>query len=98
MLQILSVSIFEKNLISCALMRVFDKTPAADANKGRRKNTLAFDGRQTLMNWCGVGLTEVPGIDVGTAKKILSELGRSLTRSTRSSIFARGWGCAQAPA
>lgn len=61
-------------------MRAFDKTPAANANKGHRKNTLAFDGRQALMNWCGVDLTEVPGIDVGTAMKILSELGRSLTR------------------
>lgn len=32
------------------------------------------------MSWCGVDLTEVPGIDVGTAMKILSELGCSLTR------------------
>lgn len=61
-------------------MRTFDKTPAANANKGRRKNTLAFDGRRALMNWCGVDLTEVPGIDVGTALKILSELGSSLIR------------------
>ena len=61
-------------------MRVFDKRPAANANKGRRKNTLAFDARRALMNWCGVDLTEVPGIDVGTAIKILSELGASLIR------------------
>jgi transposase len=61
-------------------MRAFDKTPTANANKGRRKNTLAFDGRKVLMNWCGVDLTEVPGIDVGTALKILSELGSSLIR------------------
>lgn len=61
-------------------MRTFDKTPTVNGNKGRRKNTLAFDGRRALMNWCGVDLTEVPGIDVGTAMKILSELGSSLTR------------------
>ncbi len=61
-------------------MRAFDNTPTANGNKGRRKNTLAFDGRRALMNWCGVDLTEVPGIDVGTAMKILSELGSSLTR------------------
>ena len=61
-------------------MSTFDMTPAANANKGRRKNTLGFDGRRALMNWCGVDLTEVPGIDVGTAMKILSELGSSLTR------------------
>lgn len=61
-------------------MRAFDRTPTPHGNKGRRKNTLAFDARRALMNWCGVDLTEVPGIDVGTAMKILSELGSSLTR------------------
>jgi transposase len=61
-------------------MRAFNQTPKAHPNKGRRKNTLAFDGRRALMNWCGVDLTEVPGIDVGTALKILSELGISLHR------------------
>jgi transposase len=61
-------------------MCTFDKTPTPNGNKGRRKNTPAFDARRALMNWCGVDLTEVPGIDVGTAMKILSELGSSLTR------------------
>lgn len=68
-------------------MRAFDKTPAANANKGRRKNTLAFDGRGILMNWCGVDLTEVPGIDVATALKILSELGSTLTRFNTAKHF-----------
>ena len=61
-------------------MCVFDKTPAVNANKGRRKNTAAFYGRRALINWCGMDLTEVRGIDGGTAMKILSELGSSLTR------------------
>lgn len=61
-------------------MYAFDKTPEANGNKGRRKNTLAFDGRRALMNWCGVDLTEVPGINVGTAMKKLSEQGSSLIR------------------
>jgi transposase len=68
-------------------MRAFDKTPAAHANKGRRKNTPAFDGRGILMNWCGVDLTEVPGIDVATALKILSELGSTLTRFKTAKHF-----------
>lgn len=68
-------------------MRAFDKTPSANANKGRRKNTLAFDGRRILMNWCGVDLTEAPGIDVATALKILSELGSSLTRFSTAKHF-----------
>lgn len=61
-------------------MRSFDKTPAPHNNKGRRKNTPAFDARRALLNWCGIDLTEVPGIDVGTALKILCELGSSLHR------------------
>jgi transposase len=78
-------------------MRAFNQTPKAHPNKGRRKNTLAFDGRRALMNWCGVDLTEVPGIDVGTALKILSELGISLHRFKTVKHFARGWGCAPGP-
>lgn len=61
-------------------MSAFDKMPVPHGNKGRGKNTLPFDGRQALMKWCGVDLTEVPGIDVGTALKILSELGSSLVQ------------------
>lgn len=61
-------------------MRAFDKAPVPHGNKGRRKNAPAFDARRALLNWCGVDLTEVPGIDVGTAMKILCELGDSMSR------------------
>lgn len=76
--QIRQLDIEIESLLS--VMQVFDRAPTANANKVRRKNTLAFDGRKVLMNWCGVDLTAVPGIDVGTALKILSELGSSLVR------------------
>lgn len=68
-------------------MKAFEHTPTAHANKGRRKNTLAFDGRRALMNVAGVDLTEVPGIDVGTALKILSEVGGTLTRFETAKRF-----------
>ena len=68
-------------------MKVFDKTPEAHANKGRRKNTPAFDGRRALLNVCGVDLTQVPGIDVGTALKIVSELGGNLARFETAKRF-----------
>jgi transposase len=68
-------------------MKVFDKTITAHPNKGRRKNTLAFDGRSALLNACGVDLTEVPGIDVATALKIFSEVGSSLTRFETAKRF-----------
>lgn len=68
-------------------MKAFDKTPEAHANKGRRKNMPAFDGRRALLNVCGVDLTEVPGIDVGTALKIVSELGGNLSRFETAKRF-----------
>jgi transposase len=68
-------------------MKAFDKTPEAHANKGRRKNTPAFDGRSALLNVCGVDLTEVPGIDVATALKIVSELGGNLSRFETAKRF-----------
>lgn len=68
-------------------MKAFDKTPEAHANKGRRKNTPSFDGRRALLNVCGVDLTEVPGIDVATALKIVSELGGDLKRFETAKRF-----------
>lgn len=70
-----------------AAMKVDDKTPIAHPNKGRRKNTLGFDGRRALMNACGVDLTEVPGIDVASALKIFSEVGANLTRFETAKRF-----------
>lgn len=68
-------------------MRVFDKVPTPHGNKGRRKNAPAFDARRALLNWCGIDLTEVPGIDVGTAMKILCEVGDSLKRFETAKHF-----------
>lgn len=68
-------------------MKVFDQAPAAHPNKGRRKNTPAFAARRALLNVCGVDLTGVPGIDVGTALKIVSELGGDLKRFETAKRF-----------
>ena len=68
-------------------MKVFDKIPSKNPNKGRRKNTLGFDGRRALLNLCGVDLTEAPGIDVGTALTIVSELGGDLSRFSTGKRF-----------
>ncbi|WP_159911847.1 IS110 family transposase [Pantoea sp. 18069] len=56
----------------------YDKTPARNASKGRAKNAASFDLRGALLNWSGVDLTSVPGIDVTTALKVLAELGPTL--------------------
>ena len=68
-------------------MKTFEQTPEAHANKGRRKNTPGFDGRRALLQVCGVDLTEVPGIDVATALKIVSELGGDLKRFETAKRF-----------
>lgn len=73
-----------------AQLRVFKlnaKAPKANPNKGRRKNAPAFDLRRALLNWSGVDLTAVPGIDVTTAMKVLSELGATLQRFATAKQF-----------
>jgi transposase len=69
------------------LMKAFEQTPEAHPNKGRRKNTPGFDGRRALLQVCGVDLTQVPGIDVATALKIVSELGGNLKRFETAKRF-----------
>lgn len=64
-----------------------DKTPRPNANKGRAKNAARFDLRRALLNWSGVDLTAVPGIDVTTALKVLAELGPTLVRFETSKRF-----------
>jgi transposase len=68
-------------------LAVHDKTPVANANKGRAKNAPKFDLRRALLNWSGVDLTAVPGIDVTTALKVLGELGPTLSRFDSSKRF-----------
>lgn len=66
---------------------VHDKTPKANPNKGRAKNAAKFDLRTALLNWSGVDLTAVPGIDVTTAMKVLAELGPTLQRFETAKRF-----------
>ena len=55
-----------------------EKKAQVNGNKGRAKNAPKFDLRGALLNWSGVDLTRVPGVDVTTALKVLSELGPTL--------------------
>jgi transposase len=49
------------------------------ARAGSKQRT-HFDVRQQLANWAGVDLTRIPGLNVTTVMKILSELGPDLSR------------------
>lgn len=57
---------------------VHEREAKADPNKGRGKNAPKFNLRTALLNWSGVDLTAVPGIDATTAMNVLCELGCTL--------------------
>lgn len=68
-------------------LAVHDKTPQPNAKKARAKNAPSFDIRRLLLNWSGVDLTAVPGIDATTAMKVLSEIGASMQRFETAKHF-----------
>ncbi len=54
--------------------------PTQGKRKGRAKNAPNFDARTALFRACGVDLTRIDGIDVGTAMKIIAEIGPDLAQ------------------
>jgi transposase len=63
-----------------ALARHDGEAPAQGKRKGRAKNAPNFDARTALFRVCGVDLTRIDGIDVGTAMKIIAEIGPDLSK------------------
>jgi transposase len=55
---------------------------------GRKPNDLAFDAGRPLFRALGVDLTEIEGIDVGTALVILAEIGVDVSRFPTEKHFA----------
>lgn len=55
---------------------------------GRKPNDLSFDAGEPLFRALGVDLTEVEGIDVGTALVILAEIGVDVSRFPTEKHFA----------
>jgi transposase len=64
--------------------------PLADKPRrcGRKPNDLGFDACRPLFQALGVDLTEVDGIDVGTALVILAEIGVDVSRFPTEKHFA----------
>jgi transposase len=60
--------------------------------KGRGKHAPAFDLRTALYQWAGVDLTRIGGIDVGTALRILVEVGPDLSKFKSAKRFAHWLG------
>jgi transposase len=73
------------------LQRV-DRQPDLSKRKSRSKHAPHFDARQLLYQWAGVDLTRIGGIDVGTALKILVEIGWDLSRFKSAKQFANWMG------
>jgi len=69
--------------------RAGEKTLAAKPRRcGRKPNDLSFDARGPLFQALGVDLTEIDGIDVGTALVILAEIGVDVSRFPTEKHFA----------
>jgi transposase len=76
--------------------RAGDKpVPRKPRRCGRKKNDLRFAATGPLFRALGVDLTEIEGIDVGTALVILAEIGVDVRGSRPRSTSRRGWGCAR---
>lgn len=63
-------------------------TPGKAKRRGRTKNAPRFDLRTYLFQLCGVDLTQIDGIDVTTAFKVLAEVGADLSRFKSAKHFA----------
>jgi transposase len=69
--------------------RAGDKSVAAKPRRcGRKPNDLSFDACGPLFRALGVDLTEIDGIDVGTALVILAEIGVDVSRFPTEGHFA----------
>ena len=55
------------------------------------KNAPGFDVRTDLQEWVGVDLTQIGGIDVCTALKVLVELDPDLSKFKTANTFSYGW-------
>ncbi len=65
-----------------------DRLPGKPKHRGRAKNAPAFDARTRLIQFCGVDLTRINGIDVTTAFKVLAEVGAELSKFKNAKHFA----------
>jgi transposase len=67
-----------------------DEPPAAPPHRGRGRPVKGqkFDLRTALYRTCGVDLTRIDGIDVGTALKMIDEVGPDLRRFKTVKHFA----------
>lgn len=69
--------------------RAGDKAFTAKPRRcGRKPNDLSFDAGKPLFQALGVDLTEIDGIDVGTALVILAEIGVDVSRFPTEKHFA----------
>ena len=62
--------------------------PAAKRTKRSGRNAPRFDARTLLFRMCGVDLTQIEGIDVTTALKVISETGPDMSRFKSAKHFA----------
>jgi transposase len=64
------------------------REPPQGGGPGRPRKAEPFDLRMALYRACGVDLTRIEGIDVGTALKVVAEVGPNLSRFNSAKHFA----------
>ena len=73
-----------------AAMARHGREPGKAKRRARAKNAPRFDMRTYLFQLCGVDLTQIDGIDVTTAFKVLAEVGADLSRFKTAKHFEVG--------
>jgi transposase len=71
-----------------AALAQYASEPGKPKRRGKAKNAPRFDMRTYLFHLCGVDLTQIDGIDVTTAFKVLTEVGADLSRFKSAKHFA----------
>ena len=71
-----------------AALAQYASEPGKPKRRGKAKNAPKFDMRTYLFHLCGVDLTQIDGIDVTTAFKVLTEVGADLSRFKSAKHFA----------
>ena len=69
-------------------LHVHEGEPAKEKKRGRARNAPTFDLRTQLFKMCGVDLTRIDGIDVTTARAVISETGADMSRFPTAGHFA----------
>lgn len=71
-----------------AVLQATEAEPARGKKRSKARNAPKFDLRSRLFKMCGVDLTRIDGIDVTTARVVMSEVGADMSKFPDDKHFA----------